>query len=158
MMSLDITRTQRNNLKRLASYLESLPADYSHFGMRTYFSHNGNDIDITEAENVCVPCGTSACAVGHGPYAGIKVRADDDSWNEYCDRAFGLGYFGVNYNWCFCSRWDAVDDTHFGAAARIRYLLKHGRPPASFDEFEDEEWPALAPEYAPFLVSKALQP
>lgn len=131
-----LTAENRVNLEKLASYLESLPEDYQHFDMAwwvcsssptkvaKYARHNGG----------VASCGTSACAAGHGPAAGILVPPElicDGVviWDDYCqlfvDDADG-------HRWCFGGCWADVDDHHYGAAARIRYLLDHEDPPANF--------------------------
>lgn len=168
-MALDITRTQRSNLKKLATYLESLPADYEHFGMWRYFTHNEESVGVYEINKVCSPCGTAACAVGHGPNAGIKPLPEDDTWNDYSKRAFGFDPRGdARWEWCFGSEWRYADDTHYGAAARIRYLLKAGRVPEGFWEAEvfdrDNGEEAFAAQdhftalYAPFIELAQEQP
>lgn len=127
----------RENLLRLASYLETLPEDYEHFDMGLYACTEESDeplpseLDLTE-------CGTVACAVGHGPAAGIAPEPDED-WSEYSERVFDLP-FTANPNsewaWCFDSEWAAVDNTPTGAAKRIRYLLEHGKAPPHFDRYK----------------------
>lgn len=140
-----LTRAQRRNLRALAAYLESLPENYRHFHMARYFDYN----EVVSAEQqtryarhngglAAMPCGTVACAVGHGPAAGILMRSGELSyrtvpggpllpdWDYYghqrfchCDTTPGQ----LLYNWMFMGRWAHVDNTHLGAAARIRYAL-----------------------------------
>lgn len=138
------TATQRKNLLKLAAYLESLPADYSHFGMRFYADHRG-DCDLPMEEDLYAAkdpqgfltnCGTVACAVGHGPAAGIRPKtsefymdgrkAFDFDWNVYVERAFGIGPTTEEFAFLFSDKWVGLDDHHYGAAARIRYYLDTG--------------------------------
>jgi hypothetical protein len=78
-------------------------------------------------------CGTVACAAGHGPAAGIPFKSgefelgiDNDwgniNWNRYITRAFGVELTFV-FDFLFGSKWRIYDNHHYGAAARIRYLL-----------------------------------
>jgi hypothetical protein len=105
----------RENLLKLATYLLSgaLKAD---FNMNQYES-SGN-LDHTN-------CGTVGCALGHGPYAGIYKRGNED-WADYGARQF---ISSCNpYLWCFGARWANCDNTAPGAAKRILYLLRNGTP------------------------------
>jgi hypothetical protein len=150
----------RNNLLKLADYLESLPENYGHFDMFRYASHQG-DCDLPQDVNIMAAtapqdflsnCGTVACAVGHGPAAGImpspKLLADtelqnfpDFSWNDYVQEAFGIRLDGMvenhfdqdvhrqehlRFDFMFGSKWSHWDNSHYGAAARIRYYLDTG--------------------------------
>ena len=144
----DLTRAQRTNLKKLAVYLENLPEDYGFFGMRDFNSlegeiaveyalKNGGLAKFAEVNE----CGTVACAVGHGPSAGILFRKTKDfdtiesldggkfkqpDWDTYSERF--APRFSNEWDWMFGPDWDDVDDTHRGAAARIRYILDGGEP------------------------------
>lgn len=135
-----LTRSQRANLRKLADYLESLPEDYRHFDMHDYM---GNDASAAALEYArknggVEQCGTVACAVGHGPAAGILFRPSDFtrnwdgtpalSWGSYSRRFTPRGYDEPEFDWAFGSYWRSLDNHHWGAAARIRYLLKHGKP------------------------------
>jgi hypothetical protein len=147
-----LSTRQRNNLAKLATYLEQLPADYEHFDMTSYVDHKG-DCDIFEdktLERAFVQnpkatihnCGTVACAAGHGPAAGIPLRRDERvltldwwdgtptaeiDWAAYIKRAFGVSQ-GDDWTWMFGGDWADVDNTPQGAAKRIRYFLEHGVP------------------------------
>lgn len=117
-----ITAEQCANLDKLATYLEALPADYAHFGMNNY--HTGSD-PLQPAE-----CGTVACAVGHGPAAGVALSEDEidwdgqPSWDDYSARALiSVRTSDKEWLWCFSGEWVYCDNTHHGAAKRIRYLL-----------------------------------
>lgn len=69
------------NCEKLAAYLESLPEDYQDFGMQAYiYPHNDAALEKYALQNGGVSsCGTAACAIGHGPAAGIYFPEDDDS-------------------------------------------------------------------------------
>jgi len=125
-----LTQEQLTNLATLAVYLEKLPIDYQHFRMSTYYS-GSNDEEYVVCEEP-MTCGSVACAVGHGPAAGICAPYPDIGWNDYAGLFTGNIYASTEsnacYNWCFSGRWAMIDDTHRGAAARIRYLLDKGVP------------------------------
>lgn len=134
-------KKHKDNLLKLAAYLETLPDDYEQFDMRAYMMEpDGDDrrcwqsVDITEQSKPV--CGTVACAVGHGPAAGIRIYRDTD-WEDYADRVFGEfeeDFWGWDY--MFCSEWAEHDNTPKGAAARIRTYVALGHAPSgwSFDD------------------------
>ena len=80
------TDEQRANLTKLADYLCNLPDDYQHFNMSYFVSE----------------CGTSACAVGHGPAAGIPLKKDDN-WLTYSYENFCFS--GAFWRYMFGSDW-----------------------------------------------------
>lgn len=148
-----LTRTQRSNLAKLADYLESLPEDYSHFEMRDYAGLRETDpvlVKYARENGGVAQCGTVACAVGHGPAAGILfrrkadfyTRADGTSvllWEPYSARFVPRdGDEELEFDWAFGSPWAFADNHHWGAAARIRYLLKHGVPEDFYGRCEAE--------------------
>ena len=140
-MSHYLTPETRDRLMRLAIYLDSLPKNYKEFDMSDYFSGKKDDaLGKLEKKYALynggvAKCGTNACAVGHGPSAGIPVPRDlikkeysytrgdcwEIDWSTYSDlftdRVAGL------FEWMFGSDWSAVDNHHYGAAARIKYIL-----------------------------------
>lgn len=151
-----LTRTQRRNLGKLATYLEGLPRRYRHFEMLDFTGLPDSDPEILRyvRENGGVAnCGTVACAVGHGPAAGILFKPEEISqklwdrhlffadWNTYTERFVPNGQCGdvEFFDWAFGCEWSGCDNHHWGAAARIRYLLKHGKPPSEF-EFATRKW------------------
>lgn len=151
-----LTKTQIRNLKTLASYLAKLPEDYRHFAMRTFYKDGAksNSYDLFKA---APHCDTVACALGHGPAAGVLPKnviiedlfdtrwnfafAQSVAWQEYCYKYFIPFKFGDDdgtlesnmWSWCFSSAWDEYDDTPLGAAKRIMYMLSKGIP-RSFDD------------------------
>ena len=137
----------RENLAKLAAHLESLPADYSHFRMETFYDPNFHWWD--DAGDAFVPCGSVACAVGHGPAAGIgmpplgtvamyptgnvaKYSVGPLNWDDYCN-AYLCDPASDAWSFMFGGQWSLHDNSHQGAAARIRHFLEHGLPP-------HEEW------------------
>lgn len=86
----------KDNLLKLADYLDALPADYKHFDMGSYYTYHGEEIfpDDSDEEKPgpydLNACGSSACAIGHGPNAGIPLQGDDYFWSKYARRAFGV--------------------------------------------------------------------
>jgi hypothetical protein len=168
---MTLTPARRWRLNLLADYLEALPADYAHFDMAHYVTAEGLSVVNYAVHNGGLPidgCGTAACAVGHGPAAGIlmpKHLAETMTGDRFCPKdkiaweryaSLFVGDEAGNafmFDWLFASDWVFVDNGHLGAAARIRYLLAHGKPPTEFDDVGDE-W---LPLYAPYRIdAKAL--
>lgn len=142
----ELSTHHKANLEKLATYLEGLPKRYKHFGMAS-FTDNIADWEARKKyalENGGVAqmgCGTVACAVGHGPAAGVLFTKDDIfffsngdarlKWWEYSYRNFcGEGEI---WEWMFGGVWADIDNTHRGAAARIRYILSGRKVPEDFD-------------------------
>ena len=110
----------KDNLRTLAEYLLR-PKLEARFDMASY----------AETFNRRTTCGTVGCAVGHGPYAGIK-KLLNENWLEYTERVFVIPSGLTEATWCFSSAWALFDNTPEGAAHRILYLVKHGKPPTNF--------------------------
>jgi len=146
-----------SNLKTLASYLATLPADYEQFDMANFaegpYVNMGvdEDGDIIPGRQCLYPaqstevCGAVCCALGHGPAAGIPaLKADTtygyESWQKYQTRVFNLYRQNEDdtdtdeWVWCFGPGWTRVDNTPLGAAKRISYMLEHGTPANSNDQ------------------------
>lgn len=113
------------NLLKLADYLDTV---HSGFDMEDYCIVKGHGPRSVGPQNI-PECGTVACAIGHGPKAGIPVPDDCESWHDYSESAFGLEHFGVEWAWCFSGDWVHVDNTPLGAAKRIRLLVNGGGIP-----------------------------
>lgn len=148
-MSKVLTAARRRNLDKLATYLEALPEDYEHFGMGGWLvgASAGEAARYARENGGVASCATAACAIGHGPAAGILVPACFRSGHFVDWRAYAQAMFSgnlANRIWAFGSAWDANDDTPQGAAARIRYLLNKGEPPEDFDEPAGEWLPVYA--------------
>lgn len=120
---VELTDYQRANLAQLARHLWTLPADYPDFEMRD-FVHGQTDDERRLGARV-VTCGTAACAVGHGPRAGILPR-EGETWWSYSWRSFAKE--GRAWDWPFGGDWSKYDNTVHGAAARIEFMLERGLP------------------------------
>jgi len=120
------------NLLKLADYLAALPADYKEFDMREFNKHS-DEYSWGGPSQRKYGCGTVACAVGHGPVAGIRVYKDGN-WHDYSSRVFGVSLRDEDdepFNYMFGASWRNYDNTPHGAAARIRrYVSLGGKVPA----------------------------
>jgi hypothetical protein len=136
---------KRENLKKLADYLSALPLDYEHFNMISFMEgvHTSVEREYALHNGGVGACGAVACAVGHGPTAGILFTEEFISegggvmWPEYTYANFIVGRrFSPEaanaFSWMFGGRWAPYDNTPHGAAARIYYYLRNGVP-ESFD-------------------------
>ena len=145
--------THRDNLFTLAHGLQRHVPPPT-FNMKAFMSDNNGDLNIDLATlEIYHECGTSACAVGHGPLFGIPVSSDDNNWFGYCFRVFGVEDPSSAWRWLFHASWGATDNTPTGAAARILYFLDHGIPLEfhsvyQFD-YDDTDYRRLI---APYLV------
>jgi len=80
------------NITKVRDYLQTLPRDYKHFDMGTFFQLYW---DVPGKVSTLTPilleteCGSSACIIGHGPSAGIPPL-EDEYWGAYCRRVFGV--------------------------------------------------------------------
>ena len=122
-------KKHRTNLTKLADYLAKLPADYQHFDMRDYNRTSSDGGYTLHLADRSYDCGTVACAVGHGPAAGVRVYGDM-GWGAYCARVFGIDRWvsRKTFEYPFGSEWMVYDNTPQGAAARIRTYLDSGVP------------------------------
>lgn len=170
----NFTRAQKANLKKLATYLEALPEDYTHFDMEGFTSLDAEDEAKYARENGGLdkyPCGTVACAVGHGPSAGVPFRKGKDfytgifrfcqdtpepDWDVYSTR-FAPADTQV-WIFLFGCVWSGIDNTHRGAAARIRYILDGNSLPAALNDYAyldctgEDEVAAILASYKKYLV------
>lgn len=124
------TAEQKANLRQLAEYLLALPEDYEHFSMTTYFELDNDNVFIGENQFVekIQSCGSVACAIGHGPLAGIKESKEDCCWSAYARRVFGYSDGGTG-TYLFGFEWSySAYDTAKDAGHRILYVLEHGFP------------------------------
>lgn len=152
-----LTDEQRANLEKLAVYLEGLPTNYDQFDMAYVIKdcREGDVVSYALRNGGVSSCGTAACALGHGPAAGVFVPGHMIidrkyvAWSEYA-RLFGSRIDWGN-DWCFGAVWKVVDNHHFGAAARIRYLLAHGEKPDGFAA-PAEVW---LEDYEPYRIDAA---
>ena len=141
-----ITDEQKANLAKLADYLDAMTPEYAkkHFAMSVFMAcpageweltpyqiRNG-DSDDFDALNVdavygqtndVYACGTCACAIGHGPAAGIAADpVADASWDKYSQRALGISQFYNTGIWSDLFGPQNPDDPK-AAAERIRAFL-----------------------------------
>lgn len=97
---------QKDNLMKLRDYLYSLPEDYDRFDMSVYFYDSLSPHAFFTPSEARPSCGTSACALGHGPAAGIEAL-EGEGWLSYSERQFGISredYFEL-WEWVFCEDW-----------------------------------------------------
>jgi hypothetical protein len=135
------------NLDKLATYLEGLPFGYSHFDMQLYIDGQESLPYLRCEENFC---GTAACALGHGPAAGICYTGTNlfADWEGYAAKFTDRD--ALLWVWLFNDEWRHTDNTHQGAAARIRYVLDGKKVPPYFEDpfyIPDEDDVALYAEY-----------
>jgi len=120
---------QRTKLRKLAKYLLSLPEDYGKFHMSNFliakedYSCCLNEVNIKTLHT----CGTAACALGHTPSI-FRIPEDCRSWWGLAEHLFGIDDDSEEWDWCFSGDWAHVDNTHYGAAKRIMWLLDKGLP------------------------------
>lgn len=132
-----LTQEQKVNLRKLASYLITI--DPHSFSMDQYYKRGCGIFELGSLLYgdgfVKYECGTVACAVGHGPGAGIAPQRLDCSWARYSDRVFGATTMDDDmvHRWCFDQTWESCDNSPTGAAQRIIYMLEYGIP----DDFEN---------------------
>ena len=162
-MQYDNTQ-KRENLLILADGLSALPADYQHFDMQDFFNPNhGKKLDemsiearvaaVNKAQEIAADyarnnggvgrCGSVACACGHGPVFGLRAvdadfHGDRINWFAYTYRVFICAEAHDTFEWMFGGAWHGVDNTHHGAAKRIRYYLANGVP-EDFEPGDSEE-------------------
>ena len=125
----------KENLLKLANYLEQLPDDYEHFDMHDF----APDGIIPERIHTEINhCGTVACAVGHAPIA-LNLSEKDIKGMHWMDISNNyLLARRINeeeWDWCFSPVWYSIDNTAKGAAKRIKTLLEKGLP--TYDKEKD---------------------
>ena len=128
---------QRENLAKLAAYLERLEVEPTlsgmAFDMNSFCSRQANDEDDIEDGLIDVTleyrsCGTIACAIGHAPTAGIAIPDKARSWWRFSELAFGLKPIGSDWEFLFGCRWTYYDNTPRGVAERIKLYLSGDHP------------------------------
>lgn len=157
-----LTEEQRERLGKLATYLEGLSLSYKHFDMDDYVygldSHAKARYALKNGGLATYNCGAVACALGHGPAAGILVprslvhdhRLEGKwiDWHSYSH--LFIGEDKLLWSWLFDADWAEVDNGHRGAAARIRYILAGNDIPDGYEQTPRRKYRAL---YAPYRVS-----
>ena len=109
------------NLNILADFLLKLPPDYQHFDMEYYAYDDNHDEDIrpTQVLPLLNKCGTTACAAGHGPAAGLAPEPGE-KWRQYIGRVFGIEECGPDWDEIFSP---ALGGNHINAAIRIKAFI-----------------------------------
>lgn len=151
-------KKHRENLEKLANFLDRVVPPPK-FDMTMYLSDSNNRwLNLDDAvKSTYMECGTSACAVGHGPLAGIRKLRTDGSWEGYCKRVFGIdSYHEDDWNWLFSDKWAMRDNTPEGAAARIRWYLMHGAPKLAIIIDQQRSHSPLC--YADLIVKRIKEP
>jgi len=171
-----LTEENKINLDKLATYLEHLPVDYAAFQMSQFFRPRDDYENFRDREKKYAlenggvgQCGAIACAVGHGPSAGVLFTEDQfvedsyfdektDSWKDYTRpnwSAYSNQFVSRNtamWEYLFGGTWSRYDDSHRGAAARIRYVLDGHVP--NFANMYDQQ--ARLKFYSPTAYQKYL--
>jgi hypothetical protein len=139
-----------NNLALLAQYLFNLPDDYKFFDMGRFSKTNQNVWQVdTDAD--LINCGTAGCAIGHAPfvkgivtdrpvcdYGALDVLNNSAGWLEYAEDVSGVDAGERTWEYMFGGSWDWHDNTAYGAAQRILYILAGNRVPVEEDEDYDD--------------------
>lgn len=125
--NLSLYKKRRANLTRLADYLATGQTAME-FDMWDFCRQRNGDstkqIDYPAEHR----CGTVACALGHGPAAGIEPDYGENWWT-YAQRFVPLDDIeDTIFQWIFGSGWRRTDNTPQGVAARIRWYLEKGVP------------------------------
>lgn len=95
------TQLNIENLKKLREFWIA-QEDQSLLDMSDFASDYDEAQDATPEH----PCGSSMCAIGSGPSAGIPFEEDDDySWMDYSNRVFGICSIERDWNFLFSETW-----------------------------------------------------
>lgn len=134
-------RTDR--LRLLAEYLHSLPENYEHFDMTVYLCDVEDEIHNNE-------CGSSACALGHSPFAKLPDLNIDDyvflfdsgelvcvDWDKLSHDYYGVKGNSFEWKWMFSPMWTYIENTPKSAADRIIKLCDVIENGESFEELEN---------------------
>ena len=140
------------NFLKLATKLDTVPQEEFHMEIyRGILSKSG--VPLHRRFRSPSDCGTVGCALGHAPLTpGLETIPLDFpihyilgepqgrqlEWDSYALRIFGISPESDAGAFIFSSGWTPVDNTPQGAAARIRYLLKHGLPEGWDHDFTPE--------------------
>ncbi len=126
----DAELDRRANLRKLATFLMALPEDYDKFDMNLYCFNEKVSSSAEADESIALlnECGTVACALGHGPLAGIPA-GKRETWETYAERCFTGSDIDENFfRFLFSGSWEIRDNSPYGAGQRILYYLEHGLP------------------------------
>lgn len=131
--SLKLTKYQAKNLIKLRNYLSG--EIRGALNMRFYCEKEANGYSGSDDTD----CGTVGCAVGHGPYAGIKKRKSE-GWKKYEERVFGTGKVCFVDRFLFSFYWYRCDNSKQGVVNRINYVLEHGVPQPTGKEIINQSY------------------
>ena len=129
IIKLKLDDTRRANLAVLADFLAH-NVEEDKFNMKFYF--RGGTSEVVTNLRKYHECGTTACAAGYGPLAGIKPLPNE-TWHVYVSRVF-TDQDSIIFNWCFAISWADVDNTPKGAAKRIELFLRNEGVPDNYYE------------------------
>jgi hypothetical protein len=118
---MNLSEFQIQNLRTLAKGLMDVSHIEAEFNMAIF-------ADPTSENSHSTTCGTAGCAVGFGPFFGIR-KFDGETWHRYAGRCFidkSENHF--EFAWCFSAFWSRTDNTPEGASKRITWLLEKGLP------------------------------
>lgn len=165
-----LTDENVKNLDKLATYLEGLPADYEHFEMHDFIEGkprwNQKVVDyMLKNGGLYENCGAPGCALGHGPSAGILARQGVDilkdfegdsyvDWDTYSTRFVAYDIEEARprvWDFFFGGAWSDVDNTHQGAAARIRFVLAGKKFRSDFCVWRDQHLEDAMEEYHQYI-------
>jgi hypothetical protein len=93
------------------------------FGMRLF----------REGDDTPHECNSVGCIIGHcvvlDEWKNVPLYIDGDiNFVAWAEQFTGVSRFRSLWNWFFSGAWTITDNTPAGAAARIRYTVKHGLP------------------------------
>jgi len=169
-----LTKRNLDNLWKLCRHLERLPTWYEHFNMATY--HNQKIAEEQVKPHSQWPCGTVACAAGHSIDAGVPFNArfiekqEDQEWGEPAFEYLAVDWasFAADafmndetlenkeaqrlYSWLFSGGWHSLDNTHRGAAARIRWVLYNLPLPGDPEGYYPAMDHGVVEAYQPYVV------
>ena len=138
---MELSKTQRENLAKLADYIECVPDELMEMG--------------TYKKGVATPeCGTVGCVIGHAiAMPGLEPLPEHliqgrPMYCTYSGHTFISDHMAKEWGWCFSSGWGSRDNTGRGAALRIREFLKNGLP-------EDSERQRTG--VAPYMFAEILE-
>ena len=130
LRSYGIDVPRKANLLKLAAYLREV--EHAKFDMGDFYLQCDTHVEPAPVHPHAVVqhdmepnyCNTVACAVGHGPDAGIPTSDTDLGWLSYSRRVFTN--CGHTWDFLFSDSWADIDNTPNGAAERIEFLLENG--------------------------------
>jgi hypothetical protein len=123
---------KRSNLAKLAKALMSRKFNIN-FDMSLFASSIDGQLLPNEVKN---KCGTTCCALGHGPLI-VNGKSEAPDWEDYCDETF-IRFGSLNGLFLFSTYWP--DDKLQFAARVYRYLKRRKITPEHRDETIDHEF------------------